>query len=170
MAFSDVSKVSVRAQRPEDSEQLAELYNLPGFLQGTLRLPFRTPEEVRRDFENAPSTDLLLVAAAGAQIIGQARLVRGRDRRAHTARLFLGVHDDWTRRGVGTALLRAMIDSADNWLAIKRLELAIYADNGAAKALCEKNGFEVEGLMRSYAFRSGRLVDALSMARILKGK
>ena len=81
MAFSDVSKVSVRAQRPEDSEQLAELYNLPGFLQGTLRLPFRTPEEVRRDFENAPSTDLLLVAAAGAQIRRRNRHPRGEGER-----------------------------------------------------------------------------------------
>lgn len=85
---------------------------------------------------------------------------------AHTAHLGLGVHDDFTGRGIGKALLLALIDAADNWLNIRRLELTVHADNLKAIGLYEKCGFEREGVHRDYAFKNGRFVDALAMARL----
>ena len=35
----------------------------------------------------------------------------------------------WQGMGVGTALMRAALDLADNWLGLRRVELTIYADN-----------------------------------------
>lgn len=77
----------------------------------------------------------------------------------------MAVRDDWQRRGVGTALLSAAVDLADNWIGYARLELTVYADNAAAVALYRKFGFEVEGTARRYALRDGRFVDAFMMAR-----
>ena len=51
-------------------------------------------------------------------------------------------------------------------LQLKRLELSVYADNARAIALYERFGFEREGLMRAYAWRNGRHVDAVAMARL----
>ncbi|SDI77372.1 Acetyltransferase (GNAT) family protein [Ferrimonas sediminum] len=67
---------------------------------------------------------------------------------------------------MGSALLTALLDLADNWLALRRIELEVYADNSAALALYRKQGFEQEGRARKYAFRDGRYVDALLMARV----
>lgn len=63
-------------------------------------------------------------------------------------------------------MMAALLDAADNWLDLKRLELTVFADNAAAIALYEKLGFEREGVLRSYAFRDGAYVDVLAMARL----
>jgi RimJ/RimL family protein N-acetyltransferase len=70
------------------------------------------------------------------------------------------------RHGVGTALMEAALDLADNWLDLTRIELSVYTDNAAGTALYEKFGFEIEGTHRRYAFRNGDYVDAYSMARL----
>ncbi|HET6971680.1 MAG TPA: GNAT family N-acetyltransferase, partial [Phenylobacterium sp.] len=76
------------------------------------------------------------------------------------------VHDAWAGRGVGTALMAAVVDLADNWLQVRRLELSVYADNARAIALYERFGFEREGLNRDYAWRNGAFVDSIAMARL----
>ncbi len=79
----------------------------------------------------------------------------------------MAVRDDWQGKGVGTALMEAALDLADNWLNLTRIELRVYVDNAAAIALYEKFGFEVEGTHRRLAFRDGEYVDSYSMARVL---
>jgi putative acetyltransferase len=76
------------------------------------------------------------------------------------------VRDDWQGRGVGTALLGAVIDLADRWLQLRRLELQVYADNAAGIALYVRHGFIEEGRHRDFAFRDGVFVDALTLARL----
>jgi L-phenylalanine/L-methionine N-acetyltransferase len=78
----------------------------------------------------------------------------------------MAVRDDWQGKGVGTALMEAALDLADEWLNLKRIELNVYTDNAAALALYENFGFELEGTYRSYAFRDGRYVGAYSVASI----
>ena len=62
--------------------------------------------------------------------------------------------------------MEAALGLADNWLDLHRIELSVYTDNAAGRALYEKFGFELEGTHRRYAFREGKYVDAYSMARI----
>ena len=57
-------------------------------------------------------------------------------------------------------------DLADDWLDYARLELTVYTDNAAALVLDRKFGFEIEGTLKSYAFRGGRFIDAYTMARL----
>lgn len=78
----------------------------------------------------------------------------------------MGVATAWQGKGVGSRLLAAALDVADNWMNLHRVELTVYADNEAAQKLYRKFGFEVEGLMRDYAVRDGQFVDTVSMARL----
>jgi L-phenylalanine/L-methionine N-acetyltransferase len=86
-------------------------------------------------------------------------------RRRLAEALGLSVRDDGHGRGVGTALMVAAVDLADNWLNYSRLELTVYTGNAAALALDRKFGFEIEGTLRAHAFRGGRFIDAYTMAR-----
>jgi L-phenylalanine/L-methionine N-acetyltransferase len=109
-----------------------------------------------------------LVARVDGEVVGHLGLETfpTRWRRRHVGEIGMAVRDDWQGKGVGTALMEAALDLADNWLNLTRIELAVYTDNGAGVALYEKFGFEVEGTHRRYAFRNGDYVDAYSIARV----
>jgi putative acetyltransferase len=51
-------------------------------------------------------------------------------------------------------------------ITLQRAELTVYTDNEPALALYRRHGFEVEGQLRDYAMRDGRLTDVYSMARL----
>jgi putative acetyltransferase len=78
----------------------------------------------------------------------------------------MAVHDAYAGCGAGTALMTALVEVADRWWNIKRLELDAYVDNARAIALYERFGFEREGVLRAYAWRDGVYVDSLAMARL----
>jgi putative acetyltransferase len=160
------NRVVIRAARPVDAEAIAALLNLPGYRWGTLRLPFHTPEDVRTGLEKSAPGSLNLVATIGEQLVGNAGLDRFAGRRAHVGRIGMGVHDSWTGRGIGTALLAALVETADKWLGLRRLELTVYTDNAAGIALYQRFGFVMEGTHKAYAFRDGAHVDAHAMARL----
>jgi len=79
----------------------------------------------------------------------------------------MAVHDGWIGRGVGGMMMREVIDIAERWLGLRRLELTVYTDNVLALALYRKFNFALEGTHRAYALRDGMLVDAYTMARLL---
>lgn len=69
-------------------------------------------------------------------------------------------------RGIGSRLLAAAIDLAENWLNVTRIELTVFVDNRAAVALDEKHGFRIEGESRDYALRDGAYASVYRMARL----
>ena len=133
-------------------------------------MPFEDPAGARRTLESLNENRVLIVAERSGLVIGTAGWNRPtRARRSHAAGIGVGVHDEHVGQGVGTALLTALVDAADRWYAIRRLDLEVFADNALAIRLYRKLGFEVEGTLRGYAFAAGRYVDALAMARIRSG-
>ncbi|WEX77745.1 GNAT family N-acetyltransferase [Sinorhizobium numidicum] len=160
------AELSIRAACIGDWEALAALRDLPGVRAGTLRLPFAPPEQTRKWLENLAETDTIIVAELEGRIVGIAGLHRHKGRRQHAAELGMSVHDDYRRRGIGKALLNELVDAADRWLGISRVELTVFTDNEAAIALYRQAGFVKEGVLKSYALRDGVLADVLAMARL----
>jgi putative acetyltransferase len=158
--------ILIRALEPEDIPDLTEAWNQPRAFAGTLQLPYTPVEKRRTGFVVASPTQNSLAAVIGGKVIGLLGLSRGEARRSHVGSIGMAVHDAYAGRGVGTALMAAAVDLADNWLQLKRLELSVYADNGRAIALYERFGFEREGLARAFAWRDGAYADSLSMARL----
>jgi putative acetyltransferase len=158
--------ILIRAMEPADLPELTEAWNQPRAYAGTLQLPY-TALETRQKYSASLGPDVTrLVAVIEGKVIGMIGLERFRNRRSHVGSIGMGVHDAYAGRGAGTALIAAVIDLADNWLQLKRLELGVYADNARAIALYERFGFEREGLYRAYAWRNGAYVDSLAMARL----
>lgn len=158
--------IRVRGQEPEDLQAVTDIMNCPGVVYGTLQLPYRSLEERRARAE--PSSNVhRLVAEIDGRVVGLLGLhLEAGPRRRHVGSIGMGVHDEFQGRGVGSALMAAMIELADRWLQLRRVELTVYADNAAAIHLYEKFGFVGEGTFCEFAFRDGRYVDALAMARL----
>ncbi|MBD0704238.1 GNAT family N-acetyltransferase [Pseudomonas sp. Fig-3] len=143
------------------------LYNDPAVARQMLQMPFQSPEVWRKRLGGDDERQVKLVALHQDQVIGHLGLEQySRIRRAHCGSLGMGVAVAWQGKGVGSMLLAAALDVADNWMNLRRVELTVYADNEAAIGLYRKFGFETEGLLRDYAVRDGRWVDTQAMARL----
>ena len=162
--------IHVRRAELRDAEALQATFASPDAIAGTLQLPYPGVDMWRKRLAEWPAEDFLLVAEADGEVVGNAGLhsASKSPRRRHAGSLGMSVRDDWQGKGVGTALMAAIVDLADNWMGYRRLELTVYTDNEAAIALYRKFGFEVEGTLREYALRNGLYVDAYTMARLRK--
>ena len=160
--------ITIRRAAVADAEAIAATFASPKAMAGTLQVPFPSLEKWRKWLADSPPDDFVLVAVIGGEVVGNLglHLTSKSPRRRNAAALGMSVRDEWHRRGVGSALLAAAVDLADNWLNFKRIELTVYTDNAVALALYRKFGFEIEGTLRAYAFRGGRFIDAYTMARI----
>jgi putative acetyltransferase len=87
-------------------------------------------------------------------------------RRRHAGHVFLYVDREHQRRGIGTALLRALLDLADSWLLLRRVELTVLVENEHARRLYERLGFVVEGTLKQNIISQGELKDEYAMARL----
>jgi L-phenylalanine/L-methionine N-acetyltransferase len=163
------AELIIRAREPGDWEDIAALMELPKVRWGTLRLPFTSKEQWRKAMETPPDGMTGIVAVLGGRIIGSAGIQQNKGRRRHAGDVGMSVHDDFHGRGIGTALMAALVDVADNWLDLKRLELTVYVDNAPAIRLYRKFSFEVEGRRRGDTFRDGKYVDSFFMARLRPG-
>ena len=69
---------------------------------------------------------------------------------------------------VGRALMEKLLDVADNWLMLVRVDLEVFAENERAIKLYESLGFEKEGVIRCASIRNGVCADEYLMSRIRK--
>lgn len=158
---------TIRHVEPDDTEAIYRILHGPNVIAGTLRLPFTSRELVRERFTRPDPGAYLLAACHAEEVVGTLGLrVASNPRRRHAGELGMMVDDAWHGRGAGSALMRAAIDLADNWLNLHRLEIYVYTDNEPALALYRKFGFEIEGTLKQYAYRDGAYVDAYAMARV----
>ncbi|HEY6402562.1 MAG TPA: GNAT family N-acetyltransferase [Blastocatellia bacterium] len=159
--------ITIRKEEPSDAEAVWKCFTGPMVVQNTLQLPYRSLESVREMLSKNVDGNHNLVAVVDGEVVGVISLqTSSRPRVNHKGVLGMMVRDDWQGKGVGTAMMRAIVDLADKWLNLVRLELTVFTDNEPAIALYRNFGFEIEGTLRKFAFRNGEFVDAYTMARI----
>lgn len=83
----------------------------------------------------------------------------------HSASIGIMVHRDYQNMGIGTKLLKKVIDLADKELMLVRVELNVYVDNERAIKLYESFGFKIEGRKKYASIRNGEYADEYLMAR-----
>lgn len=146
---------------------LTALYNDPAVARQVLQMPYQAPELWRKRLSQDSERQVTLVALHQGEVVGSANLEQyPRVRRSHCGAIGMGVAVAWQRRGLGTRLLAELLEVADNWMNLRRVELTVYTDNEPAIALYRKFGFVEEGRLHDYAFRDGVFADVLSMARL----
>lgn len=162
---------TIRRATVRDAAAYARIMGDPAVLGSLMQLPY-TNEDVWRarltEMDAPGRQDLMLVAERDGTVLGTAGLhpVGPALRRRHAMMLGISVAPEAQGQGVGTALMQALVDYADRWAQVLRLELQVYADNHHAQALYRKFGFVVEGRHPAYALRDGEYVESWSMARL----
>ena len=159
---------TIRPMELGDAPGFNVLRRMPGVFETTLGLPSERVQHSIDGFQRFGPDDHIFVAVLeDGTVIGSVGLqVCTNPRMRHVGTLGMLVHTDFQDQGIGTALLEAVLDLADNWLMLRRVELEVYADNQRAVRLYEKFGFETEGRKREAAVKNGTYVDLRVMARL----
>lgn len=163
-------KLNIRPVKLEDAEALNEIRRMDGVRENTLGL-FSERVSSQEDFISGLSdNDHLLVAEidedGAKKVVGLAGLhVNKFSRLRHSASLGIMIHTEYQGKGIGTALLKKIIELADNWLMLIRVELGAFVENERAVRLYQSLGFQIEGTRKYAAIRNGKYADEYMMAR-----
>ena len=160
--------VVIRPIEPEDVVGLHAVLSCERVMHFTTHLPSTSVAGLRKRLAEEEAAGVMrFVAVADVRVVGSAVLrPRKNPRLAHTGDVGMTVHDDFAGRGIGGALMHKLVELADHYLSLRRLELTVTVDNERAIALYEKHGFVKEGRLRGHKLRDGGLVDAFVMGRL----
>ena len=165
---ADAEAIIIRSAEPEDAARISAHLGEAGVYEGLLQVP-DVPVASRLEYlQKIEPHACRLVAVAGDEIVGNAGLhvMQASLRRMHVRYMGISVSPQWQGRGVGRRLLARLLDWADNWAGVLRVELYVHADNDRAIALYRKMGFVEEGRHKAFGLKNGRYVDCFSMARL----
>lgn len=158
---------TIRAPHPDDAADMHAMFSHPLVSRTTLQLPSQTVEESRKRLQKHVPGLFRFMAEADGRAVGNITLHQSmQPGEQHAAGLGMMVHPDYWGVGIGSALMEAVLDIADNWAGFSRVELDVNLDNPAAIHLYEKYDFEIEGTRRFHAYGDGRWADSYLMARI----
>ena len=159
--------VQIRPPLEDDIEQLYDLFRHPLVARTTLQMPTQEISLTEKRIKTQGPGLYRYVAVVDGKAVGQIGLHQsGRPREAHAGGIGMMVDPDYWGMSIGTQLMDAMLEVADNWLNLKRVELEVHTDNPAGVRLYEKSGFVIEGTKRFQAYGDGRWTDSYFMARI----
>ncbi|WP_067623588.1 GNAT family N-acetyltransferase [Alicyclobacillus acidiphilus] len=115
----------------------------------------------------AAGNSMVFVAEDAGKLVGYLGAYGGEFRRnKHKVYVVIGILQEYTGQGIGTALFA----ETEKWarkMGAHRLELTVMVHNEAGLALYRKVGFEIEGIAKDSLFVNGRYVDEYYMAKIL---
>ncbi len=170
-SVKNIAAITLRRANPNDSDSVAEFTAAIENVHHTLQMPFANTVLWRDRFTNAKPNALILVAEIDGKVVGVASLHPLNDslRQSHVRALGITVAKSAHGCGVGTALMQGLLDWADQWAQVKRIELRINVDNLPAITLYKKFGFVEEGRLVGECFRAGQYVDVFAMARWFAG-
>jgi acetyltransferase len=144
----DGTRLGIRAIRPDDYEREAAFVRGLSFTAGYQRLlsPRRlTAKELHRFVEIDPAREIALVAVSGegqaAIQVGVARCARIDDGPDYDFAIV--VADAWQRLGLGSELLRRLLEAADA-AGVPRLVGLTLAGNAPMLALARRLGFALQ--------------------------
>ncbi|MBX3055260.1 MAG: GNAT family N-acetyltransferase [Anaerolineae bacterium] len=157
----------IRPLHPDDAADQYAIVSDPRVAVNLMHLPSAELTETHKWIQEPKTGRHRLAAELNGRVIGAINVQQNlRPRLMHSGKLGMMVHPDHWGQGVGSALMAAALDLADNWLNLLRLELEVYTHNAPAIHLYEKFGFVSEGVKRKAVFGDGRYFDAHMMARL----
>ncbi|SAK67531.1 GCN5-related N-acetyltransferase [Caballeronia pedi] len=171
MPSHDIARPLVRAAAPGDFDAIARIYaHYVEHALATFEEIAPSVDEIRARHAAITSLKLpYLVAELDGQLAGYAYASTYRPRSAyrHTIEDSVYVADGFSGRGIGLALLTALIERCERgpW----RQMIAVIGNSGNAGsiALHARLGFEHVGVLRDVGLKHGRWVDTVLMQRAL---
>lgn len=163
-------KITVRPVKQEDVKHIHSFLIKDEVCSNVTLLPSMRLEESERFIGQLSERDHYYVAevdeSCSKRVVGCVSIVvHSRARQNHSASFGITVDPVYHNRGVAKVMMDKIIDLADNWLLLKRIELDVVVDNEIAINLYKKYGFVTEGIKKYAIVKDGKYADLMIMAR-----
>lgn len=158
----------------EDAQKIVDFYNYVGgettylsFEKDEYPLNVEAQVSAIKDLEGS-SSNIMLLAVDGEDIIGIATINSSHKIKArHEGELGIVVSKKYQGKGIGSELIKSLIEWARNNGVTTRLRLDTRADNTMAVSLYLKFGFIVEGCCKNSTLLNGKYYDLYIMGMML---
>lgn len=162
--------VLIREARGSDASKILKFIDMISsesdfltFGQGEFIMSIKQEEEFL-DKIAKQNNALFIVAEIDSKIIGTASFSGGaRPRISHIGELSVSVLKEYWGNGIGTELIKYMIDWCKQSGVIRKMNLIVRDDNFSAIHIYKKVGFTEEGVITRDLQLNGKLYDALLM-------
>ncbi len=169
-----MAQVIYRRAQESDAGKIVDFYNFVGgetsylsFEKDEYPMNVKEQEEEIRSLEGKKAS-IMLLAMDGEEIAGIATIHSSAKIKArHDGELGIVVAKKYQGQGIGTELIRQLIDWAKGNGVTTRISLDTRADNVKAVELYMKFGFVVEGCRRNSTLLDGKYYDLYVMGMML---
>ena len=158
----------IRPIRKNDLPALHEIINMPEVADLLGPIPPLTYEKFEKwhgSYIEEPK-HIALVAEIEKKVVGLVALSLEEEIYQYDSWLSIYVHKDFWHKGIGTQLIKAVINYAKD-IGLKRISLGVYAENEAAIRMYEKIGFKSEGYSKYGIYTFERYMDTIMMGLLL---
>ncbi len=163
----------IREAVPDDAEKMILYLNQVNGESDNLLLgknEFNVPVEgVKRKLAMSKDSQnsIVLIALENEQIIARAELEGYYPARIrHRAKFAISVRKDYWNQGIGTEMLKRIIEQAKE-MKIRVIELEVISDNARGINLYHKMGFVDIGIYKDYFYVNEKFKDAVVMQKLL---
>ena len=169
-----LNDILFRQPREEDAKQIVEFYNEMG--GETTYLSFvkdEYPLDIEEQKQNIPKMQkaahcTMIVAFDSEEIVGIGTIHSGdKVKSRHCAELGIVVKKDYQGMGIGTHLMKQLIEFCKTNGITTKIQLDTRCDNVKAVELYEKLGFAIEGRLKNTTLIDGEYYDLYVMGMML---
>lgn len=169
-----MTQITYRRAQESDAEKIVKFYNFVGGETSYLSFekdeyPLSVEEQIQsiRSLEGN-QTNIMLLAMDGEEIAGIATISSsGKIKARHDGELGIVVAKKYQGQGIGTELIRQLIEWAKGNGVTTRISLDTRADNIKAVELYMKFGFVVEGCRKNSTLLNGKCFDLYVMGMMI---
>lgn len=168
-----MKEIIVRPINENDIKDLNEIRVNKEILNCLLSLSCESLEETKEYFmDNTKSKyGFCAVVTENSQTktVGYVRLKLDSDiRKRHKAQLSIAVNKGYQKCGIAKKLLESILEIADQWLMLEKVELIVLTENTHAVKLYQDFGFNIEGTLIKDTVVEGTYKDVYHMSRFKK--
>ncbi|NLD38393.1 MAG: GNAT family N-acetyltransferase [Desulfatiglans sp.] len=161
--YQKINEIIIRDWQMEDIPSLVKYADNIKIWQN-LRDGFPHPytesdaEKFITHIENSKPKTIFAIATEN-EIIGSIGIIIGEDVHRYTAEMGYWLAEPFWGKGIMTEAVKFISEWAFHEFSLHRIYATPYATNTASARVLEKAGFEKEGVIRSGAFKDGKIVD-----------
>lgn len=163
-------KVVIRTAKKEDAQSMIEYLNKIGgesdfltFGENQFKMSVESEEEFIES-TNSMDNSIMIVATINEEIISIGSInSTNKERIKHNGVLGISISKKYWSIGLGSEVMKALIDWTKSNGITKRIELLVREDNYRAISLYEKCGFEREGLLKGEIYINGMYYNTIMM-------